>query len=357
MRYAIISDVHANDEALSCVLADASRQGARQIVCLGDIVGYGPMPSETLAHIRDASAITVAGNHDDAVSGRIDASNFTGLAADAAFRHREILSAEDIAWLKNLPYTAKLEGGAYAAHGDFTDPQKFYYIENEADAAENFKATDAQLLFVGHTHTPALFLTGRSGAVYSVSPQDFTMEDGKRYIVNPGSVGYPRESNGECRSSYVIYDSDERTVTFRYLPFFVESLLQRGKTPRRPSSKRKFAYLLLAAALIAGISLWSLTPRPAASEQETSIGEKTLILPAGSRAVRANLKVENGPVLLRLFFIDAGGNVIETNVRSVKKSAAGRETVPAGAASVRFTLSSTRSGAEPAIRSFAPTAE
>ena len=91
MRYAIISDVHANDEALSCVLADASRQGARQIVCLGDIVGYGPMPSETLAHIRDASAITVAGNHDDAVSGRIDASNFTGLAADAAFRHREYI--------------------------------------------------------------------------------------------------------------------------------------------------------------------------------------------------------------------------------------------------------------------------
>ncbi|MBQ6137338.1 MAG: metallophosphoesterase family protein, partial [Kiritimatiellae bacterium] len=218
MRYAVISDLHANEQALRHTLDDIARQGADRIVCLGDVVGYGPLPVETVALARRRCDVVLAGNHDDAVSGRGDASSFINLAGDAVERHRDALSREDRAWLASLPYTCELEG-AVAAHGDVADPEKFYYVDSPEDAVANFNATDAQLVFVGHTHEPAIFVVGRSGTALRAPAQDFTIEDHKRYIVNPGSVGYPREAGGECHSSYVIYDSSARTVTFRYLPF------------------------------------------------------------------------------------------------------------------------------------------
>ena len=99
MKYAIISDIHANVTALQNVLADAKAQGAEKIVCLGDVVGYGPLPSETVALARKECFIVLAGNHDDAVSGRGDASTFIDLAKEAVERHRAALSEEDVEWL------------------------------------------------------------------------------------------------------------------------------------------------------------------------------------------------------------------------------------------------------------------
>ena len=195
MKYAIISDIHANLTALKNVLADSKAQGVEKIVCLGDVVGYGPLPAETVALARKECFIVLAGNHDDAVSGRGDASTFINLAKEAVERHRAALSEEDVAWLKSLPYTCTIDK-AVAAHGDVFDPPKFYYILDEKGAEANFAKSDARLVFVGHTHEPAIFLTGRSGAVYKTGPQDFTIEEHKRYIVNPGSVGYPREAGG-----------------------------------------------------------------------------------------------------------------------------------------------------------------
>ena len=143
MRYAIISDIHANESALRHVLEDAAAQGAETVVCLGDVVGYGPLPKETLALIRRTAAITLAGNHDDAVSGRQSANDFIDLAGDAVKRHREALDADALTWLRALPYDCRLEG-VIAAHGDFTDPKAFNYIDDEASAEANFAATDAQ---------------------------------------------------------------------------------------------------------------------------------------------------------------------------------------------------------------------
>ena len=174
MVYAIISDVHANAIALSAVLEDARRCGAKKLLCLGDVVGYGPEPESTVSTIRARAAFTLAGNHDDAVSGRLDASDFIDLAADAVSRHREALSEENLAWLKSLPYT--YNGKSFlCAHGDFTSPRTFEYVSNEQEAAANFAATKAQLMFLGHSHVPGIFLTGASGKVYSLSPTDFTL--------------------------------------------------------------------------------------------------------------------------------------------------------------------------------------
>ena len=364
MKYAILSDVHANLQALTAVLADARRMGAEQIVSLGDAVGYGPQPAEALKLLRTSCALALAGNHDDAVSGRVLAEDFIGLAADAVERHREALDSDARAWLKERPYTAEIEG-AVCSHGDLVDPPKFYYIEDEADAGANFGTCEFTLAFVGHTHVPALFLTGASGTVYKTDPQDFTLEEGKRYIVNPGSVGYPRESNGVCRSSYVLYDSTARTIEFRYIPFSVASVLQRGRGPR---TRRR---LLIGALLVAGLALavaaLTLAIRPApevlspADDPALVLAEQTLPLEAGRDELHANLVLakRSAPANLRLRFRAADGLVLSEQTLTVRKSSErnllGREfTCPKGAVTVDLTVLRGEAGADVRLVRFAP---
>lgn len=359
MKYAIVSDIHANESAFRAVVDDARRRGADAFVSLGDAVGYGPLPAETLALVRGTCAVVLAGNHDDAVSGRGDASAFIDLAGDAVDRHRAALSSDDLAWLRGLPYTAELEGGAVATHGDLTDPPRFYYIETEGDAAANFGATGSPLVFVGHTHVPCVFLTGRSGKVYRIDPQDFTLEPGKRYIVNPGSVGYPREDGGRCRSSYVIYDTDEGTVTFHFLPFSVASVLQRGKAAKR-IPKRLLAVLALALAALVATAACLLTPKTVEVTDDPAlvVETKTLPLAPDLRGVRANLQLEKGsaPVALKVVFTGADGAGSAPQVFPVKRSSSARLDIPAGAAEAVFTVLRVRPGDKPAIAAFAPSA-
>ena len=369
MRYAIISDIHANESALRRVLADAASLGAERIVCLGDVVGYGPLPKETLACVRASAAVTLAGNHDDAVSGRQGADAFIDLAGEAVQRHRDALDANDLAWLRSLPYDCTLDG-AIAAHGDIADPKKFYYVENEEDAAANFNATDAQLVFVGHTHVPCIFLTGQSGKVYRLDAQDFTLEDGKRYIVNPGSVGYPRESNGECFSSYVLYDSTARAVSYRRLPFSVASVMQRGVNPRRRRIGLVVAAALLSLGVVAGalvlrqrkpVEVKTVTVEVAAKPDVSLVlAEKILTLAPGMRFVRANLVLDDtcDPGELMITFASASGAPLSTStkIKTVVQSSCNRIKIPKAARSARFVVRKPSRDAKPKILSFAPAA-
>ena len=220
MRYAIISDVHANEAALRAVLTDAADAQAEKIICLGDVLGYGPEPVAALELVYRRAHVCLAGNHDDAVAGRFPVEDFTDFAAEAVQRHRAAVTQEAIDWLNHLPYTCAFEGFA-CAHGDFSNPENFNYILEPQDALPSWEARTEQLLFVGHSHQPGIFVLGASGTPHRIDAADFTLEDGKRYIVNPGSVGYPR--SGDCRSSYCIYDDVERTVEFRTLPFDLDS--------------------------------------------------------------------------------------------------------------------------------------
>lgn len=366
MRYAVISDVHANASALRLVLADAAREGAERVICLGDVVGYGPLPAETLAIVRKSAAVVVAGNHDDAVSGRLDAGDFADIACDAVMRHRDALAKKDIEWLRGLPHTCAFDGAA-AAHGDFTDPTRFFYTETEDDARASFEATGEQLLFVGHTHVPKVFLTGRSGRVYATDPQDFTLEDGKRYIVNPGSVGYPREAGGVCFSSYAIYDSDERTVVFRRLPFSVSSVMQRGGSAKK-AVRRVAAAVAVAAAAAAAAAAFLLAPKTSVTTvvNETKVyaeDDPSLLLAARplklgpqDRAVRANLSVKGDPVVLRIEFKGAAGETLDIFEATVKKSNAKAVKVPPDAKSALFSAKLARKGANSSIVEFGPSA-
>ena len=224
MRYAIISDVHANEAALRAVLTDAADEQVEKIICLGDVLGYGPEPVAALELVYRRAHVCLAGNHDDAVCGRFPVEDFTEFAAAAVARHRAAITHEAKDWLAHLPYTCEFEGFA-CAHGDFSDPQNFNYVLEAEDAVPSWEARTEQLLFVGHSHRPCIFVLGASGTPHRIDAADFTLEDGKRYIVNPGSVGYPR--SGDCRSSYCIYDDAERTVEFRSLPFDLDSYAEK----------------------------------------------------------------------------------------------------------------------------------
>ena len=358
MKYAIISDVHANLAALQNVLADAKAQGVEKIVCLGDVVGYGPLPAETVALVRKECFVVLAGNHDDAVSGRGDSSTFIDLAKEAVERHRAALSEDDLAWLRSLPYTCTIDK-AVAAHGDVFDPPKFYYILDEKGAEANFAKSDARLVFVGHTHEPAIFLTGRSGAVYKTGPQDFTIEDHKRYIVNPGSVGYPRESGGKCFLSYVLYDSTERTVTFRHLPFQVSSVMQRGDT-KRTIGKRLVAAIAAGVALVVAIAVWALVPRTieVVDDPALVVAEKSIPLDPDLKHVSANITLarESDPVQLRIVFESPSGAVVGVESLTVRQYSKRGVKVPDGSARARFTAIKTRPEDSPSVVFFSPSA-
>ena len=229
MRYAVMSDIHANPWALERALADAREQGAEKFVCLGDVVGYGPDAVGAVELARSVFDVALMGNHDAATVGLISSWNFRPEAKAGFFRHGIELGAEALSWLRGLPYVYRGELFA-AAHGSLVNPEAFAYILREGDALAAFEAMDATpLLFVGHTHLSlAVERTGRRRV--RVREADRLELSGKSaYIINAGSVGYPRN---EPESVYALYDSDQGTVVWRRLPFDYGNYVARMRAKR-----------------------------------------------------------------------------------------------------------------------------
>ena len=220
MRYAIVSDLHANLQAWNAVFLDLRSNGAAGIICLGDIVGYGPQPAAVLQAAHQHIDHFVLGNHDAVVCGKLDPALFNDTARDLIGWTREQLGANAIRFLSTLPLTLAGQGFR-CAHGAFANPAAFPYLLTRADAHASWGQVQEPLLFVGHTHAPALFLLGPSGKPHCVEPQDFELEADKRYLVNVGSVGSPRD--GDARASYCLYDTDQRAVYWRRVPFDLDA--------------------------------------------------------------------------------------------------------------------------------------
>lgn len=354
MRYAVISDVHANAEALDAVIDDARACGVQRFVSLGDVVGYGPMPDEALSRVRSVAFAAVAGNHDDAVTGRIAADDFIELAGDAVERHRCQISRENLDWLGSLGYVYEGDG-FLAVHGDVTEPESFRYVDDVAAAGDSFAAVADQLVFVGHTHRPCVFLTGESGNVYYIEPTDFILEEGKRYIVNPGSVGYPRESGGVCRSSYVIYDTEERSVKFRFLPFAVSSVMQRGSLSARLPKWALWAVavlIVLVFSLVASISFFRGSP------PDADLVMKSLVVPDAEKfsSFRLNLHLakKSDPVKFRYRFISADGRILDGKEQKVNLYSTREIDIPSGVDKVEISVLRLNKEEKPAIKEFSP---
>jgi len=222
MKYAIISDVHSNPKALDAVLEDAWNNNADKIICLGDVVGYGPDPAGAIALVRDTCDVVLMGNHDAAVVGVRNTDGMIESAADGVRLNRAQLSKEDLDWLASLPYAYSADGFD-CAHGSFADAEKFYYTYEHSDAKRSLSISSAQFQFVGHTHISAVWALDQTLQTNFRDPRidgAFSADPERRYVVNVGSVGYPRVENG---SVYVLFDSATGNVAFRRLPFDYET--------------------------------------------------------------------------------------------------------------------------------------
>lgn len=217
MRYAIFSDIHGNRPAWEAVLRDMRQLEVQVMVCLGDVVGYGPKPLEVLRAIRAETDNILMGNHDAAASGVLDDSIFNPTARQAIAWTRQELDQESLSYLANLPMAIESEGILFV-HAELEEPGRFGYIEDANSALLNFAARDHQLTFIGHTHVATVFRLEKDGTVCQLPANDCTLRPDHRYIVNVGSVGEPR-TLGDIRARYAVYDSETGRLYFRRIPF------------------------------------------------------------------------------------------------------------------------------------------
>ena len=210
MRYAIISDIHSNLQALETVLENISRLGIERILCLGDIVGYGGDPSACIALVSRRCETVIMGNHDAAAVELTPVEYFNPVAFQAALWTSERLAEEEKEYLRALPYSAHFEEFCLV-HSSPDSPKEWRYLLTEDEAGPRFGFFTEQLLLFGHTHLPMTFIQTESGAVnYSEAPE-IELRENCRYLVNVCSVGQPRD--GDPRASFGILDTAERRVT------------------------------------------------------------------------------------------------------------------------------------------------
>lgn len=214
MRYAIIADIHANLEAFQTVLADIQAQKCTHVACLGDVVGYGANPKECLDIVRGMNIPVVKGNHDEYIGNDDDPEGFNDAAAEAVAWTRAQLTEDDRKWLRDLKYF-RLVANFSIVHATLDAPQRWGYVFEKLEAAASFTYQNTPVCFFGHTHVPVAFVrdTGVRGGKYS----KFRVEPGKKYFINVGSVGQPRD--GDPRASYVVYDIPTQTIELRRLDY------------------------------------------------------------------------------------------------------------------------------------------
>jgi predicted phosphodiesterase len=224
MRYLVLSDIHANLEALDTCLADARARGYDRMLALGDIVGYGASPNEVVERVRALEpAAIVRGNHDKVACGIDQAEDFNAVARSAAVWTLGVLTPENRAWVATLPEGPLIVDTLIEiCHGSPIDEDA--YIFDEHDAILALKTSERPLCLFGHTHralTLELQIGAADGTGLSLSRDtQISLRDGFKYLVNPGSVGQPRD--GDPRAAYAIVDTRSRYVDLFRLEYPVE---------------------------------------------------------------------------------------------------------------------------------------
>jgi len=236
----MLSDIHSNLEAMEACLAAAPAHDV--VVNLGDIVGYCASPNEVIERSRELGKIFVRGNHDKAACGLMDLKDFNPVAALAAEWTREQLSEENLAWLRALPQgPVQVDSVADVqfVHGSPIDEDE--YVVSVRDAVEPIMISSVSVTFFGHTHLQGSFVANSSHldafrpaykTVGQAETVDIPLKSGLRYLVNPGSVGQPRD--GDWRAGFAVYDTDARIVTFCRVPYNLKSAQDRIFAARLP---------------------------------------------------------------------------------------------------------------------------
>ena len=214
MKYAIIADIHGNIDALQVALEDIRAQNATHIVCLGDVVGYNARPRECLQIVRDMGIPCVKGNHDEYCSSDEHLEGFNPHAADAVHWTRNQLTDDDKKWLRELKYS-RMAANFTMVHSTLDAPERWGYVFDKLAAAASFPYQTTQMCFFGHTHVPVAFMrdTVVRGGTYS----KFKIDPAKKYFINVGAIGQPRDNNP--KSAYVLFDMDAGTIELRRLEY------------------------------------------------------------------------------------------------------------------------------------------
>jgi len=218
LRYAIISDLHANLPALTAVLDEIDRVGVDRIVCLGDVVGYNANPNECVKIIRERQIPTLCGNHDAVACGTADPWGFNPIALAAALWTRQNLEPSHLAWLRGLPDSQRFPD-FLAVHGSPTNRDIYLFGWEDAMPQMNFlRSQSISLCFFGHTHCPGIF---SMDGVYTIkNGAGLVLGEDDVFLVNPGSVGQPRD--GDPRAAYGIFDTETREFQLARVAYPVE---------------------------------------------------------------------------------------------------------------------------------------
>jgi predicted phosphodiesterase len=238
MRTLVLSDLHANATALNAALA-AAKDRWDGIVCLGDVVGYGPDPNEVTSKIRELGARTIRGNHDKAATDKMATDDFNPIAKAAVDWTRAQLSADNLKWLTDLPQGPLETDGIVLVHGAFQDEDE--YVFTPAQALEGLLDSTAMITFLGHTHHQGGFSYENSSTtleVLTIKPRlnetfaPLRTEPRKRYLLNPGSIGQPRD--GDPRAGFAIADLEHHVVEFWRVPYDITAVQERMRSVRLP---------------------------------------------------------------------------------------------------------------------------
>jgi predicted phosphodiesterase len=223
LNVAILSDIHANFDALSAVAAEFARRRPDRIYHLGDLAGYNAQPEECIRWAMANTAAGVSGNHDAVTCGRATGRNFHAAARRAALWSRDRISPEARDYLFRLPVQLSVEGGALLVHGAPSDPGR--YVDTIDHAAQELSSLFASAatgpIFFGHTHTAGGFVRRTDERVEPVPAKEFRLLPGERALLNPGSVGQPRDRNRDA--SFLLFDTEARKVTWVRVPYDVEA--------------------------------------------------------------------------------------------------------------------------------------
>lgn len=214
MRFAILSDLHANLEATEAVLADAREHECTHFICLGDVVGYNANPHECLEIVQKMECPVVMGNHDEQATLTESSRGFNALAEAAINWTRAHLTNEDKEWLRALPLTQQVHDFTIV-HATLDAPDQWGYVFNSLDAVASFANQQTTVCFFGHTHVAGAFV--RDDGVKKVKVDRLPIEETKKYFINVGSVGQPRD--GDWRAAYCIFHVEKNVVEQRRIKY------------------------------------------------------------------------------------------------------------------------------------------
>jgi len=221
MRYALISDIHGNLEALQAVMTENyENDQVDQVVFLGDAVGYGASPNEVVEIIESSCSIKLMGNHDYCCIGLMDTLYFNEWARESAEFTISKLTPETNRIISAFQMTAEIED-VFLVHATPASPEEWDYCLTKSEADRQFKHFRNKACFIGHSHQSLIFSSNGDGRTAQTPSKDFTLEEGHRYLINVGSVGQPRDN--DPRAAYVVFDSERKSVKFRRVSYDIEA--------------------------------------------------------------------------------------------------------------------------------------